>query len=213
MVQIIFPGCICYIYLDSTYYSHLKIFKKKRSSKRHLTPSFAWKLCTSMLTIVVCRTCVKVFSRQFSILSWIPSFSIMFRLWHHEKRGGFCIKIWSGHHFFIVKNRESGFSLFRQSGTASVHRGEVDVRPTCGNIWVQCCRWNLTPAYPFVYSCIYTLNERKLFPLYYSVIGAIHITLTSKIHPHRSIPHLFMLNYIMTKFVLAINNLHVLVEK
>lgn len=148
MVQIIFPGCICYIYLDSTYYSHLKIFKKKRSSKRHLTPSFAWKLCTSMLTIVVCRTCVKVFSRQFSILSWIPSFSIMFRLWHHEKRGGFCIKIWSGHHFFIVKNRESGFSLFRQSGTASVHRGEVDVRPTCGNIWVQCCRWNLTPAPP-----------------------------------------------------------------
>lgn len=124
MVQIIFPGCICYIYLDSTYYSHLKIFKKKRSSKRHLTPSFAWKLCTSMLTIVVCRTCVKVFSRQFSILSWIPSFSIMFRLWHHEKRGGFCIKIWSGHHFFIVKNRESGFSLFRQSGTASVHRGK-----------------------------------------------------------------------------------------
>ena len=67
--------------------------------------------------------------------------------------------------------------------------------------------------YPFMYSCIYTFNERKLFPLYYSVIGAIRITLTSKIHPHRSIPHLFMLNYIMTKFVLAINNLHVLVEK
>ena len=64
-----------------------------------------------------------------------------------------------------------------------------------------------------MYSCIYTFNERKLFPLYYSVIGAIRITLTSKIHPHRSIPHLFMLNYIMTKFVLAINNLHVLVEK